>query len=294
MPVGPLLDPWRIAGTRTAAGAGEKAFFESPEQFRKWRPTLNDAHAVYGASYVRPPVEPIGIDRAFAKMDTFTWRGREIWVVETAGNSPGHTAYLLRRDDDWWAFTGDLMLDGGRMHTWYDTEWDYGFAKGLYELGKSASQIAGYRPRRLFPSHGPVVADATAQIAAYVVKLRRLGELMVRGYDIQRFDQCDQDNVSRPSAVPHLWQVSPHLYKFRGPGYWVNFALILADDGHALLVDCGLFDRAFLDQTLALAKERDSSGPSGWKTAPSASPGEVSIHALMAAPPCNSPAIGSK
>jgi glyoxylase-like metal-dependent hydrolase (beta-lactamase superfamily II) len=32
--------------------------------------------------------------------------------------------------------------------------------------------------------------------------------------------------------------------------------MLLADDGHALLVDCGLFDRGFLDLTLTRAKER--------------------------------------
>ena len=51
-------------------------------------------------------------------------------------------------------------------------------------------------------------------------------------------------NTDGPTAVPHLWQATPHLYKFRGPDYWVNFHMLLADNGHALLVDCGLFDRA--------------------------------------------------
>jgi glyoxylase-like metal-dependent hydrolase (beta-lactamase superfamily II) len=251
------LAEWRKRGTQVAAPAGERAFLERPTDFRKMRPTLGDPFTVYGASYVRPPVEPLAVDRAFAKMDDFAWRGREFWCIETPGHSPGHMSYLLRRDGErWLAFTGGLMLDGARLHTWFDSEWDYGFAKGIFELGKSAAQVAGYRPELLLPSHGPPVREPTRQLGEYVAKLKRLAELYVRGYDIQRFDNCDQDIVSRPSPVPHLWRLTPHLYKFRGPNYWVNFAMILSDAGRALLIDCGLFDRAFLDTAISRMRER--------------------------------------
>ena len=246
---------FEASGQAKVASAVEKPLFENPSSFRKMRPTLSDAFTVYGASFVRPPVEPIAVDHTFSKMDDFTWRGREFWAVETQGNSPGHTAYLLRVDDHWLAFAGDLMVDGAKMHTWFDTEWDYGFAKGLYEIGKSAAQIAQYDPI-LLPSHGPVVRDGKKQLLEYVVKLRHLAELYVRGYDIQKFDNCDQDNTSKPTVVPHVWQVTPHLFKFRGPNYWVNFAMLLADNGHALLVDCGLFHLDFLDTAIARMKER--------------------------------------
>jgi glyoxylase-like metal-dependent hydrolase (beta-lactamase superfamily II) len=59
-----------------------------------------------------------------------------------------------------------------------------------------------------------------------------------------------QDKVSRPTVVPNIWQVSPHLFKFKRPNFWPNFSLILADNGHALLSDCGLLDEGFLDTAL--------------------------------------------
>ena len=248
----------KLAGTgiKVAASLIEKPLLEAGATYRKMRPTLGDAFTVHGASYVRPPIDPIQVDRAFAKMDDFTWRGREFWVIETQGNSPGHTAYLLKHNDRWLVFSGDLMVDGAKMHTWYDTECDYGFAKGLYELGKSAAQIAGYDPSHLLPSHGPVIRNAKGQLQDYVTKLRQMGDVYVRGYDVQRFDGCDQDTVSRPTEVPHLWQLSPHLYKFRGPNYAVNFAMVLADNGHALVIDCGLFNREFLDTAIQRMRDR--------------------------------------
>ena len=180
-------------GAKVAVGAAERAMFEQPLSFRKMRPALGDAHTVHGASYVRPLIAPVAIERAFAKMDDFTWHGCEFVCVLTGGHSPGQMAYLLRVDGTWLAFTGDLMLDGAKMHTWFDSEFDYGFAKGIYELANNAAQIAGYDPALLLPSHGPVVRDAREQLNSYVGKLRRLGELYVRGYEIFRFANCDQE-----------------------------------------------------------------------------------------------------
>lgn len=155
----------RGTGAKVAVPAAERALFETPLAFRKFAPTLSDPFTVHGASYVRPPVEPIPADRAFAKMDTFAWRGTELVVVQTPGNSPGHTSYLTRRGDRWTAFTGDLMLDRARMHTWFDSEWDYGFGKAIYELANSAALVAGYDPEVLHPAHGPAVRDPHRQLA---------------------------------------------------------------------------------------------------------------------------------
>lgn len=245
-------------GAKIACSEGEKQFFENPAAFRKMAPTLNDAFTVYGSSYVRPPVEPLKIDQTFKRMDDFTWRGREFWCVETKGNSPYGMTYLLRPpgEERFIAFSGDVMLDGAKMHNWFDTEWDYGFAAGIYAIFSAAALLEHYNPLLLLPSHGPVVKNPKPQLAAYQAKLRTLTRLLLRGYDLKTFAEADQDRVSTPTVVPHVWQITPHLYKFKGPDYWPNFVMLLADSGKALVVDCGLFEKPFLDKALGLMKER--------------------------------------
>ena len=243
-------------GVKIAAPEAERAFFEKPATFRKMKPTLGDAFSVYGSSYVRPPVEPIRIDHGFKRMDDFTWRGREIWCVETHGNSPGSMSYLLKKDKRWLAFSGDVMLADARMHNWFDSEWDYGYAAGLYALFSSAALLQGYDLELLLPSHGPVVRSPSKQLEEYQKKLRQLSQLLLRGYEAHTFAGAAQDTVSKPTAVPHVWQVSPHLFKFKGPNFWPNFHLILADNGHGLVVDCGLFDKDFLDKSITLMQQR--------------------------------------
>lgn len=246
----PQLAPWREQGTKVAAPEAERALFERPVDFRKMQVRLGDSFTIHGSSYVRPPIKPIPLDRTFAGMDTFAWHGHEFWCVDTRGNSPGSLSYLLQDGASWLAFTGDLMLNGARLHTWFDSEWDYGFAKGVWALANSAAQVAGYRPALMLPSHGPAIRDLAKQLAAFQRKLRAFERLLVRGYPVSSFSGAVQDNVSRPTSVPHLWRVSPHLFKFRGPDFFPNFYLILADSGHALVVDCGLLDEKFLDAAL--------------------------------------------
>lgn len=243
-------------GAKVAVPEVEKALFETPLNFRKMAPALSDAFTVHGASYVRPGIIPIKVDKTFAKMDDFTWQGIELWCIETAGNSPGSISYITRKEGEWLAFTGDLMLQGSKLHTWFDTEWDYGFSKGIYALYNSLGQLEGYPLKKMLPSHGPIIENPLPQLQTLRNTLREFNKLYLRGWEVSTFAGADQDRVSQPTSVPHVWQVTKHLFKFRGPEFWPNFHMILADNGHALVVDCGLFKKEFLDKSIALMKER--------------------------------------
>lgn len=237
-------------GVKIAAPDAERALFQNPASFRKMNVRLRDAFTIHGASYVRPPVEAIALDRTFQPMDTFTWRGREFRCIDTRGNSPGGMSYFLNEGGRWLAFTGDVMLDAARLHTWFDSEWDYGFAAGIWAAASAAAQVAGYAPAWMLPSHGPPIAQPKEQLEQFQQKLFKLERLLVRGYPAHTFAGAMQDNTSRPTTVPHVWQVSPHVFKFRGPNFSVNFYLIRADSGHALVVDCGLMSTEFLDRAI--------------------------------------------
>lgn len=243
-------------GAKVAVPEVEKALFETPLNFRKMAPALSDAFTVHGASYVRPGITPIKVDKTFAKMDDFTWQGTELWCIETAGNSPGSISYITRKEGEWLAFTGDLMLQGSKLHTWFDSEWDYGFSKGVYALYNSLGQLEGYPLKKMLPSHGPIIENPLPQLQTLRNTLREFNKLYLRGWEVSTFAGADQDRVSQPTSVPHVWQVTKHLFKFRGPEFWPNFHMILADNGHALVVDCGLFKKEFLDKSIALMKER--------------------------------------
>ena len=244
------------AGARLAAPKAERAFFEQPADFRKMDPRLNDPFTVYGASYVRPPILPVPLAHTFEDGDTFTWRGREIRCVETAGPSPGAMTYLLPHGDTRLAFSGGVMLDDARMHTWFDTEWDYGYGSGIQALRQSVDRLLELAPAAMLPSHGPTILQrASEQLMEYRRKLVRLEALYARGYGVESASNAYQDTVSSPTVVPDVWQISPSLFKFKRPSFWGNFGMILSESGRALVVDCGLLSEEFLDASLEGMKE---------------------------------------
>lgn len=235
--------------TKVAAPKEEQALFETPQQFRKWRPTLGDAHTVHGASYVRPPAAAIKLDRLLADGDVFIWRGHEIQCISTPGHSPGGMCYVLRKDDQACAFTGGVMHDGARMTNWYDTEWDYGFAKGLDGLIASVQRLGDLKIAWAFPSQGPSIKNASEQLAFYHVKLAAFRPDYIRGYPVNDLTKRPKaDPNVKPTAIANIVQVTPHLYKFSDELAGKNFSIIISDSGHGLLLDCGLFSEMLLHE----------------------------------------------
>ena len=235
------------ATTKVAAPKDEQALFETPLQFRKWRPTLGDAHTVHGASYVRPPATAIKLDRLLADGEVFTWRGHDITCVSTPGHSPGGMCYVLRKGDQACAFTGGIMHDGARMTNWFDTEWDYGFGKGLDALIASVERLGALKLSWAFPAQGPAIQNASQQLKTYHHKLVEFRPDYLRGYPVKNLTQRPKaDAHIKPTAIPNIVQVTPHLYKFGDKLAGKNFSIIIADSGRGLLLDCGLFPELLL------------------------------------------------
>ncbi|MDA1056160.1 MAG: MBL fold metallo-hydrolase [Planctomycetota bacterium] len=60
----------------------------------------------------------------------------------------------------------------------------------------------------------------------------------------------DRDAISTPTKVPLINQVTPHLYKLSHQTQGKNFAIIVSDNGRGLILDCGLFPKAMLEEII--------------------------------------------
>ena len=241
--------------TKIAGPKEEQALFETPSDFRKWYPTLGDQYTVYGASYARPPQQPIKLDRAIAADEKFEWNGIELACLSTPGHSPGSLSYVLKRGEQTLAFTGGVMHDGSKMTTWYDTEWDYGFAKGIDVLLGSVDLLLKQRVDLALPEQGPAIRDAHAQLEKYHAKLTEFRKSYIRGYPVFEIKPPESDPMSKPTAVPLINQVTPHLYKLSHKLPGKNFAIIISDSGRGLILDAGLFSETQLDEIVLGLRE---------------------------------------
>ena len=243
------------AVTKMAASAAEKELLENPLSFRKWHPRLGDRYSVHGASYVRPPAAPVKIDRALADGEAFVWNDFELACVSTPGHSPGGMSFVLKHEGHTLAFTGGVMHDDAKMTNWFDTEWDYGFAKGLDALIASVQRFATLGVGTAFSSQGPVIRDATKQLESYHQKLTAFRPDYIRGYPVDTLSKRGPHPATNPTDAKYIVQVTPHLYMFGPEMAGKNFAILIADSGHALLLDCGLFPKLVLERIIADMKE---------------------------------------
>ena len=242
--------------TNVAAPHGELELFENPTHYRRWFPKLNDPYTVYGASYSRPLARPVAIDRAIKDGDTFEWRGYEINCTETPGHSPASLSYTLKgKDGSIGIFTGGHFHEGAKMSSWYDSEWDYGFGKGIDALLESTDKLIGISPDIAFPSSGPVIQKATHQLQRFKQKLSVFRKSYIRGYEPFKATPRQRDPISKPTEFSMINQITPHLYKLNTETIGKNFTILIADSGHALILDCGLFPEVFLHKLIKGMKE---------------------------------------
>ena len=241
--------------TRLAAPSAERELFEHPKNFRLWYPKLGDKFSVYGASYARPPQYSIALDKVFDDGETFEWKDYRIRCVDTPGHSPGHMTYLISKGKVTIAISGGLMHDGAKMTTWFDTEWDYGFGIGIDTLLKSIDRLLAHTPDVLLPAEGPIVLDADAQLRLYKQKLIAFRKDYIRGYPVFESTEEQRDPISKPTAVPLINQVTPHVYKLSHETQGKNFAIIISDNGRGLILDAGLFPEAMLDEIILGLRE---------------------------------------
>jgi glyoxylase-like metal-dependent hydrolase (beta-lactamase superfamily II) len=241
--------------TKIAAPKEEQALFETPNEFRKWYPTLGDQFSVYGASYARPPRQPIKLDQPLAPNDKFNWYGTEIQCLSTPGHSPGSMTYVMRRGGKALAFTGGVIHDGAKMATWYDTEWDYGFAKGIDVLLAAVDLLQKEQIDIALPSQGPSIKDARVQLEKYHAKLTEFRKSYIRGYPVFEIKPPESDPISKPTKVPLINQVTPHLFKLSHKLPGKNFAILISDSGHGLILDAGLFSETQLDEIILGLRE---------------------------------------
>lgn len=241
--------------TEVLAPKAEQGLFENPTSFRKWYPTLGDKYSVYGAGYARPPQNAIPLSKALESKQEIELNGWKIRCLASPGHSPGGMTYLVTYGDKLLAFTGGVIHDGSKMTNWFDTEWDYGFAAGIDTLLASVDAVSAEKIDMILPSQGPAISNPQEQLKTYRDKLARFRESYIRGYPVFKTTEQDRDSISKPTAVPLLSQVTPHLYKLSHKTQGKNFAIIVADSGHGLILDCGLFPKEMLDEIILGLRE---------------------------------------
>jgi glyoxylase-like metal-dependent hydrolase (beta-lactamase superfamily II) len=167
------------------------------------------------------PLEPVPLAGTLADYSTFSAAGRDLVVLPTPGHTPGSISLLHGEI----AFTGDLLAGPGKVWSLAATQWSYSGGEGLAASVASLLHLRDRAPALLLPSHGAPMDDPVAAVDATVDRLQSLLALRLENRRLLELR-------ARPYEA-----ITPHLLRNRTSV--ANSYVLLAEDGHALLLDFG-------------------------------------------------------
>ncbi len=97
--------------------------------------------------------------------------------------------------------------------------------QGIDTLLNSVDELIEQQLDLALPSHGPTIRNPQTQLDQYRTKLTTFRQSYIRGYPVFESTEQDRDSISKPTAVPLISQVTPHLYKLSHKTKGKNFAI---------------------------------------------------------------------
>jgi glyoxylase-like metal-dependent hydrolase (beta-lactamase superfamily II) len=170
--------------------------------------------------------------------------GVRLLVLPTPGHTIGSVTYLLDRDGERLAFTGDLVYAPGKVWSLAATQWSYTQNEGPAMTVLSALLLHRYRLSAIAPSHGEIMHDSDQA-------LELLAQVMQEYVDSRRSYPWDL----RARLEDPFVALTPHLLLNR-TAMSCSY-VVLSETGEALIVDYG-YD---MTTGLVLGQERASRRP---------------------------------
>jgi len=110
-------------------------------------------------------LEPVQVSGTVPEYRTRDFGGIDVRTRPTPGHTTGSVSYLVHRDGQLLAFTGDLIYAPGKVWSMMPTQWTYNGSEGPAMTMISALRLRQERPDLLLPSHGRVITDPDAALA---------------------------------------------------------------------------------------------------------------------------------
>ncbi|MFS0910760.1 MBL fold metallo-hydrolase [Microbacterium sp. 179-I 3D2 NHS] len=229
-------------GARIHVPPVERELFDRVEEMWQGRPLDNDYNLRQDrfsllASVPVHDVVPEYRDLAVA--------GVRMRVIPTPGHTIGSVTYLLERDGEVIAFSGDLVYAPGKVWSLASTQWSYTQNEGPAMTVLSARMLAREGVTRLAPSHGEVMDDAVAALELLAGTMQEYVDSR-RSYPWDLLARLDDPFVS----------LSEHLLLNR-TSMSCSY-VVLSESGEALIVDYGY------DMTTGLVPSQERAARRPW------------------------------
>ncbi|MDQ0643114.1 MBL fold metallo-hydrolase [Microbacterium murale] len=229
-------------GARIHVPPVERELFDSVETMWEGRPLDNDYNLRQDRFSLLSSVPVHAVVPEYRDLNV---SGVSLRVIPTPGHTIGSVSYLLARDGDVIAFTGDLIYAPGKVWSLAATQWSYTQNEGPGMTVLSARMLAREGVTHLAPSHGELMEEAPTA-------LDRLAETMQEYVDSRR--SYPWDLLARLDD-PYV-ALSPHLLMNR-TSMSCSY-VVLSETGEALIIDYGY------DMTTGLVPSQERAARRPW------------------------------
>lgn len=243
--------PSIAAGAAAVAPEQERPLIEQPREF--WNAFATNRFHDYAQQSTKILGQPLQIDRWVKEGDVVEWRGVRFDVLGTPGYTRGAVSYVATIDDKKLAFTGDLIYGDGQLLDLYSFQDEipeanirgyHGYGSRLAQLVTSLRKIAEAKPDLIVPARGPVIEQPQASIEKLIGRVQALYHNYLSTnalhwyFKEDRMRLCGERILGEGADI----ELMPYSHHEKTPDWVFEHAtsrLLISDDGHGFLLDCG-------------------------------------------------------
>ena len=248
-----LRDARRLAatGVKVFAPKSEEALIARPQEF--WRAFTTSRFHDYAQQSTKIAGQGLSVDRWVEDGDEFQLGGHAFRVIATPGFTRGSVSYITSDGGRKAAFTGDLIYGDGQLFDLYSFQDEipeasvrgyHGYGGRLASLISSLRTIRAEAPDVIIPARGPVIHQPLQSIDRLISRVQALyaNYLSTNAlhwyFKQERMTTCGRRILGENAEV----KLMPYALHHKTPD-WIweqgTSRMIISDDGHGFLIDCG-------------------------------------------------------
>jgi glyoxylase-like metal-dependent hydrolase (beta-lactamase superfamily II) len=243
----PLVD----AGAKAIAPLAERSLIGNPEEF--WEEFRTKRFHDYAQQSTKILDRALAVERWVVAGDEIDLGGIKLQVIETPGFTRGSISYVTDVDDTRIVFTGDMIYAPGKILDLYSFQdaiaeakigGYHGYGGRLSALVASIDQVLSLKPDVLVPLRGEVMRRPTVALTRLKLQVQQLYKDYLSTTALNWYFKQERMTLSAKGILDEEQEISlmPYSLHEETPEWiWVHGTsrLVIAENGHAMLIDCG-------------------------------------------------------
>ena len=229
----------------------ESDYFRNVQAY--WSSMTKKRFHYYTQQSTKVLVEPLDVRRWVKDGDMVEAAGVKFQVMATQGYTRGAVSYLAVLDGKRCAFTGDLIYGDGKIFDLYSFQdaipeakvgGYHGYGARLADLVSSLQKIKAWKPDVIYPARGPVIHNPAQAIDKLIGRVQALYRNYISTnalhwyFKEERMRICGERVLGKEAKI----DLMPYCLHLDTPEWIIQFStsrIIVADNGHGFLLDCG-------------------------------------------------------